>query len=320
MRVKMAGKAAATAPARVKEQGLNMKDHHWRRQLESYDFHCTMEPRYADMDAERHINNVAVQALHAEALMRFQRHAGGGWKADGALLHPSKSEVHFLKVTHYPEPVVCGVRLLSADDNGFRLATAVFQAGVCTSIQETLSLPWQHAEPAPPATLAGIVAPMLRPADDAAPEALVDDGGTGYPYRYRTTFRFGDLDADRSVSTLAVARFIEQGRVHVLHQAIEASGVDLRADGLGLLVAKVAIRFLARREAVGDGWLHARLVKLGNASIILRIKVSDRHGDLAYADNVMLFADRAATRPVPVPAPVRAWLAAPQAAASAGGA
>jgi len=297
-----------------------MKDQHWRRQLESYGFHCTIEPRYADMDAERHVNNVAVQALHLEALMRFQMHAGGGWKPEGALLHPLKSEVHFLKVTHYPEPVVCGVRLLSADENGFRLATALFQAGVCTSIQETLSLPWQHAEPAPPATMAGIIAPMLRPADEAPPEALEDDGGTGYPYRYHTTFRFGDLDADRCVSTLAIARFIEQGRVHVLHQAVEASGVDLRADALGLLVAKIAIRFLARREADGDGWLRARLVKMGNASMVLRIKVSDRHGDLAHADNVMLFADRATTRPVPVPAPVRAWLVASQEVDSPGGA
>ncbi|MDB5760170.1 MAG: hypothetical protein JWM30_3459 [Burkholderia sp.] len=291
-----------------------MKDHHWRRQLESYDFHCTIEPRYADMDAERHINNVAVQALHAEALMRFQIHAGGGWKPDGALLHPLESEVHFLKVTHYPEPVQCGVRLLSVDENGFRLATALFQSGVCTSIQESLALPWQYAEPTPPATMAGMLAPMQRPADEPAPDTLGEDDGRSYPYRYRTTFRFGDLDPDRCVSPLAIARFIEQGRVHVLHQAVEAVGIDLRDEGLGLLVAKIAIRFLARREAGGDGWLRARLVKLGNASMVLRIAVSDQHGDLAYADNVMLFADRVATRPVPVPAGVRAWLAASQAA------
>jgi len=290
-----------------------MKDHHWRRQLESYDFQCTIEPRYADMDAERHINNVAVQALHAEALTRFQMQAGGGWNADGALLHPLQSEVHFLKVTHYPEPVQCGVRLLSVDENGFRLASAVFQGGACTSIQETLSLPWQHDKPAPPDAMAGLFAPLLRPAAGAAPEALEPDDGIRYPYRYRTTFRFGDLDADRCVSTLAIARFIEQGRVHVLHQAVEASGIDMRSAGLGLLVAKIAIRFLARREAVGDGWLRARVVKLGNASMVLRITVSDQHGDLAQADNVMLFADRATTRPVLVPAAVRASLAASQA-------
>lgn len=297
-----------------------MKDHHWRRQLESYDFHCTIEPRYADMDAERHINNVAVQALHAEALTRFQMHAAGGWKPDGALLHPLQSEVHFLKVTHYPEPVECGVRLLSVDEQGFRLASAVFQAGACTSIQETLSLPWQHAEPAAREPMTSLVAPFVRPAGEAAPEPLEMDGGTNYPYRYRTSFRFGDLDADRCVSTLAIARFIEQGRVHLLHQAIEASGIDLRGAALGLLVAKITIRFLARREAVGDGWLRARLQKLGNASIVLRIIVSDRHGDLAYADNVMLFADRATARPVPVPAPVRAWLAASQAGNDSAGA
>jgi acyl-CoA thioesterase FadM len=297
-----------------------MKDHHWRRQLESYDFHCTIEPRYADMDAERHINNVAVQALHAEALVRFQMHAGGGWNPDGALLHPLQSEVHFLKVTHYPEPVLCGVRLLSVDEHGFRLASAVFQAGACTSIQETLALPWQHAEPAPLEPISSLVAPLLRPADEAAPEPLEKDDSGNYPYRYRTAFRFGDLDPDRCVSTLAIARFVEQGRVHLLHQAIEASGIDLRGAGLGLLVAKITIRFLARREAGGDGWLRARLVKIGNASIVLRIAVSDRHGDLAYADNVMLFADRATTRPVPVPAAVRAWLAAPQASDGDGGA
>jgi acyl-CoA thioesterase FadM len=264
------------------------------------------------MDAERHINNVAVQALHAEALVRFQMHAGGGWNPDGALLHPLQSEVHFLKVTHYPEPVQCGVRLLSVDELGFRLASAVFQAGACTSIQETLSLPWQQAGRAPPEPVISLMAPLLHPAAEPAPESLEGDDGAHYPYRYRTTFRFGDLDADRCVSTLSIARFIEQGRVHLLHQAIEASGVDLRDAALGLLVAKVAIRFLARREASGDGWLRARLVKLGNASMVLRIAVNDQHGDLAFADNVMLFADRATTRPVPVPAAVRAWLAASQ--------
>ena len=297
-----------------------MKEQHWRRRPESYDFHCTIEPRYADMDAERHINNVAVQALHAEALVRFQMHAGGGWNPDGVLLHPLQSEVHFLKVTHYPEPVRCGVRLLSVDENGFRLASAVFQGDACTSIQETLSLPWLHEGRAAPDALANLVAPLLRPADEAAPDALEGDDGTAYPYRYGTRFRFGDLDADRCVSALAIARFIEQGRVHLLHQAVEASGIDLRAEGLGLLVAKIAIRTLARREAVGDGMLRARLIKIGNASIILRIVVSDRHGELAYADNVMLFADRATTRPVSVPGAVRTWLAQSRVADDHGGA
>jgi acyl-CoA thioesterase FadM len=314
MRVRMAGTYMATVPAQGIEQGQQMKDHHWRRQLESYDFHCTIEPRYADMDAERHINNVAVQALHAEALMRFQIHTGAGWNPDGALLQPLQSEVHFLKVTHYPEPVQCGVRLLSIDENGFRLASAVFQSGTCTSIQETLSLPWQHAGRTTSGAVADMLAPLLHPAAEAAPELLEGDNGTSYPYRYRAIFRFGDLDADRCVSTLAIARLIEQGRVHLLHQAIEATGIDLREAALGLLVAKIGIRFLARREAAGDGWLRARLVKLGNASMVLRIAISDQHGDLAYADNVMLFADRASTRPVPVPAAVRAWLAASQAA------
>ena len=291
-----------------------MKEQHWRRQQESYDFHCTIAPRYADMDAERHINNVAVQALHAEAMVRFQMHAGGGWKPDGALLHPLQSEVHFLKVSHYPEPVRCGVRLLAADENGFRLASAVFQNDACTSIQETLSLPWLHAGRVAPDALAALAAPLLHPADEAAPDMLESDGGMAYPYRYATTFRFSDLDADRCVSTLAITRFIEQGRVHLLHQAVEASGIDLRAEGLGLLVAKITIRYLARRDAVGDGVLRARLIKVGNASIILRIVVSDWHGDLACADNVMLFADRATTRPVSVPGAVRAWLAQSRAA------
>lgn len=296
-----------------------MKDQDWRRQLESYEFQCTIEPRYTDMDAERHINNVAVQALHAEALMRFQMQACGGWNPEGALLHPLQSEVHFLKVTHYPEAVRCGVRLLSVDERGFRLASAVFQRGACTSIQEALSLPWRHAEPARPERMASLLAPLLRPVDGIAPDTLESDAGEAYPYRYHASFRFGDLDADRCVSALAVARFVEQGRVHLLHQAVEASGIDLHGDALGLLVAKIAIRFLARREAVGDGWLRARLVRVGNASMVLRIAVSDRHGDLAYADNVMLFADRATTRPVPVPAAVRAWLAASQAADGHGG-
>jgi acyl-CoA thioesterase FadM len=289
-----------------------MKDHHWRRQLESYDFQYTIEPRYADMDAERHVNNVAVQALHAEALARFQMHAAGGWNPEGMLLHPLQSEVHFLKVTHYPAPVRCGVRLLALDENGIRLASALFQDGACTSIQEALCLPWLRDRPASPAACAAMLAPLLRPADEAAPDTLAADAGTDFPYRYRTAFRFGDLDADRCVASLAIARFVEQGRVHLLHQAIEASGTDLQAAGLGLLVAKITIRYLARREAAGDGWLRARLVKIGNASIVLRIVVSDRHGDLAHADNVMLFADRASTRPVPVPAAVRAWLAMPQ--------
>ena len=62
------------------------------------------------------------------------------------------------------------------------------------------------------------------------------------------------------------------------------------------------------------------LMALTALAIVLRIVVSDQHGDLAYADNVMLFADRATTRPVPVPAPVRAWLAASPAAEEQGGA
>lgn len=125
-----------------------MKNKHWRRDPGFYRFAIEIPTRYTDVDTERHINNVAVLSLHAEARSRLHLSLFGreGWLAQTETLRTAGIETDFLQITHYPAPVTCGVSLIGLRERDYTLAVGMFQEGICVGVQECRMAAWHTGE------------------------------------------------------------------------------------------------------------------------------------------------------------------------------
>jgi len=125
-----------------------MKNKPWRRDLAFYAFQAELPTRYTDVDTERHINNVAVLTLHAEARARLGLALFGRetWMENTRSLRTAGLETDFLQIAHYPAPVTGAVSLIALDANGYTLAAGLFQGGSCVGVQECRMGYWQAGE------------------------------------------------------------------------------------------------------------------------------------------------------------------------------
>lgn len=288
-----------------------MKEQNWRRELECYGFVQDLPSRFADIDIERHVNNVAVHSLHGEACMRFQSRLFEGIAHLGPalMLHPARVDTDFLLVTHY-QRVQCGVRLVHVGERDCTLASGLFQDGACVGIQEQRVVVWQGARPGvlTDAMRARLTAHMggqasLAHTPPASPDGMDDIGA--YPFVGPLSARFGDLDADGRIGTRALMRYAEQARTSMVFAALDDSGINARAQVIGLLVARTGIDILARRAADGAIALAAGVTRLGNSSIAVSVGVFDRSGCLATSESILVCVQRDNGRPATMPPALR---------------
>jgi acyl-CoA thioester hydrolase len=93
---------------------------------------------------------------------------------------------------------------------------------------------------------------------------------------------------------------------------IEASGTDIRDLPAIGIVAETSCRFLRELSFPDTVWAGLALERLGNSSVVYRIGLfrNDESEPAALGRFVHVYVDAATRRPVPVPPPIRAALAA----------
>ncbi len=93
---------------------------------------------------------------------------------------------------------------------------------------------------------------------------------------------------------------------------IEASGTDIRDLPAIGIVAETSCRFLRELSFPDTVWAGLALERLGNSSVVYRIGLfrNDESEPAALGRFVHVYVDAATRRPVSVPAPIRAALAA----------
>ena len=93
---------------------------------------------------------------------------------------------------------------------------------------------------------------------------------------------------------------------------IEASGTDIRDLSAIGIVAETSCRFLRELSFPDTVWAGLALERLGNSSVVYRIGLfrNDENEPAALGRFVHVYVDAATRRPVPVPARIRAALAA----------
>jgi acyl-CoA thioester hydrolase len=93
---------------------------------------------------------------------------------------------------------------------------------------------------------------------------------------------------------------------------IEASGADIRGLPAIGIVAETSCRFLRELSFPDTVWAGLALERLGNSSVVYRIGLfgNDETEPAALGRFVHVYVDAVTRRPVPVPAQIRAALAA----------
>ncbi len=289
-----------------------MKNEVWRRDSSFYDRLYPLATRYTDVDPWRHLNNVAVSGLHIEARTQWLINAVGpdAWYSDGVLLRPTLVATDFVGEGRYPGMVEVGARCIGHDADGWDMATAVFQDGVCFGVQQTRMTAWCDGRPV-------ALSESLREAIASAPSATPEFAQPAtmpvlapqdYPRTLEIMGRYGDADADACLGEAAAARYMEQARSSAMGDALRAASAEIRSGGLGTVVAHGKIQFLRHQRTAAVLRAGVGVVKVGNSSMTIRTALFRDDDCLAVGDTVLVMTDRRTTRPAALPQSARELL------------
>jgi acyl-CoA thioester hydrolase len=113
------------------------RPHPTRARIESYPITGIVTARYADMDANAHLNNVAIESMHEDARAVLNSRVFPGIHTDAERrirVVNSQSVVHFLAEAHWPCNVDTAIGVGRIGRTSFVLSSALFVDGMCISI------------------------------------------------------------------------------------------------------------------------------------------------------------------------------------------
>jgi acyl-CoA thioester hydrolase len=128
------------------------RPHPDRLHVALYPVRSTVEARFGDMDANRHLNNLALEAMHenARATLNTEVFPGVYTAADRPVrLVAANSTVHFLRESHWPATVHTGIGIGRIGRTSYVASTALFVADACISICDTVLVVLGDDGPAP---------------------------------------------------------------------------------------------------------------------------------------------------------------------------
>lgn len=127
-----------------------MKTDPRRLLIDAYPWSQAMETRFADMDVNRHLNNVAITRFFEETRIRFN------WNliAQGPpMVRPHYLVAHvsvdFLGEGAYPAPVTMTYGIGSIGRTSFRCVMGMFQNGSCIALCDSVLVHRGDTGPAP---------------------------------------------------------------------------------------------------------------------------------------------------------------------------
>lgn len=130
-----------------------------------YPFHCAIEPRFTDLDLNRHINNAALADILQEARVRFHHASRFGPSLAGMSSMAVSLSIDFLGQAHHPDPLDHHVAAVAIGRTSHTLAQLVTQNGRTVAYARTVLVCVRDDEPAenPPSFLEAMKDWMLRP-------------------------------------------------------------------------------------------------------------------------------------------------------------
>ncbi|WP_232330087.1 acyl-CoA thioesterase [Rhodococcus sp. BH4] len=112
-----------------------------RLSIDLYPIRRTSDSRFGDMDANAHLNNLALEAMHENARAVLNGRLFPGLydpKIDTVRLVTSQNVVHFLVEAHWPARIDTGIGIGRIGRTSFVASSALFHNGQCTSLCDTV--------------------------------------------------------------------------------------------------------------------------------------------------------------------------------------
>lgn len=114
-----------------------------RLQADTYPFAMTVEPRFADMDIVKHINNLAIAEYYEEARVRFLMEILGQdflFRPRDFRLLVARASYDYLQQAHYPAPLRVRAGVARLGRTSFELAMALFQEERCIGLADVVKV------------------------------------------------------------------------------------------------------------------------------------------------------------------------------------
>jgi acyl-CoA thioester hydrolase len=131
---------------------MTPRPHRSRLLLALYPVAGTVRARYGDMDANGHLNNLALESLHenARAVMNSKAFPGVYDRDSRQLrLVTSQNVVHFLAESHWPATIDTGVGVGRIGRTSFVASSALFIGGACISVCDAVLVAVSDGGPIP---------------------------------------------------------------------------------------------------------------------------------------------------------------------------
>ena len=112
-----------------------------RLRLDTYPVVDEIAARYGDMDANAHLNNIALESLHENARATMnQRFLPEAYRAGrrGPRLVTSQNAVHFLAEAHWPGVIATGAGVGRIGRTSYVASTGLFVKGSCVGVCDTV--------------------------------------------------------------------------------------------------------------------------------------------------------------------------------------
>lgn len=132
--------------------GDAVRPHPARLSKALYPVSGTAIARYGDMDANGHLNNLALEALHENARAEFNERIFPGIYAPHtrtARLVTATNVVHFLAEVHWPVTIDTGLGIGRIGRTSFVASTALFVGQKCVGLCDTVLVMLDANGPAP---------------------------------------------------------------------------------------------------------------------------------------------------------------------------
>lgn len=117
------------------------RPHPMRLRLESYPVVGEIAARYGDMDANGHLNNLALESLHENARATMNREllpSAYDVTRRRIRLVTSQNAVHFLAEAHWPATIATGAGVGRIGRTSYVASTALFIGGRCIGVCDTV--------------------------------------------------------------------------------------------------------------------------------------------------------------------------------------
>ena len=127
-----------------------MKDDPRRRDPAAYPWSVELQTRFADMDVNFHLNNVAITRFFEETRIRFNWELiAAGVPVERPRYLVAHVAVDYLGEGRYPLPLLTTYAVGDIGRSSFRCLMAMFQAGTCIALSDSVLVYRGDARPAP---------------------------------------------------------------------------------------------------------------------------------------------------------------------------